>query len=156
MSLLSNQTATVGQFQNLVSVWHWTDVMNGGGIGDWSTGLPGYVITYDGVNKIWKPQAATSGTNVFVSPVATNDPYYLTFVNPDNGSVPLHTNSDISYNPATQILTVPFADTVASNALNADTVVVTDDTGTNATFYPTFVASNTGDNNIRVDSTALT
>ena len=156
MSLLSNQAATVGNFQNLVSALHRTNFINGGRIGDWGTGLPGYVITWNGVNKVWEPQPSTSGTNVFVSPVATNNPFYLTFVNPDNGSVPLHTNTDISYNPATQILTVPFADTIASDALNSDNVAVTDDTGTNATYYPTFVASNTGDNNIRVDSTALT
>ena len=159
MSLLSEKSATVGNFKLLTSERQYTDVLNGGGIGDLSSGDNGYTLLYNKVNNLWTPQPVTIGTNVFVSPDSSNNPFYLPFVNATNGSVPLKANTSLSYNPGLQTLTVPFTDTIASNAIlseDADEVGIQDDTSTNALMYPTFVASNGGYNNVRVDSTALT
>ena len=159
MSLLSEKVATVGSFKYLNSETQHTDVLNGGGMGDLSTGDNGYILTYSKTDQLWTPQPHTSGTNVYVSPDSSNNPFYIPFVNATNGSVPLKANTSLEYNPGTQTLTVPFTNTVASNALlaeDADKVAVQDDTTTNALLYPTFVASNGGYNNVRVDSTALT
>ena len=159
MSLLSEKVATVGNFKYLTSETQYTNVLNGGGMGDLSTGDNGYILTYSKTDQLWTPQPHTSGTNVYVSPDSSNNPFYPTFVNATNGSVPLKANTSLEYNPGTQTLTVPFTDTVASNAVlseDADNVAVQDDTTTNALMYPTFVASNGGYNNVWVDSTALT
>lgn len=156
MSLLSNQSAIVGNFQNLNSLVQHTQSINGGGIGEWGSSAPGEVLTWNSLTKVWEPQPITGGTNVSVSPISSDDPYYLTFVKQEVGSVPLHTNTDIYYNPHTQVMTVPMIDSIVTEAVNSNNVTVTNDPTTVATYYPTFVASTAGSNNIRVDGSTYT
>jgi hypothetical protein len=171
MSVLSDKKATVGDFQNLRSYTHQTSFINNGGIGDWGDANPGDVITWNPGSQVWEPQPPVSGSNVFVSPDSSNAPFYLTFVNTDSGSTPLKTNTNISYNPSTETLTVTALNGIAAYAIHAETadtattantatiatkVAVTNDPGTNATYYPTFVTTNSGNNNIRTDSSILT
>jgi len=83
---------------------------------------------------------ATEATNVTVTPNnGTNETVYLTFVDGSTGTQGIETDTDLSYNPSTNTLTVG---TVVGNISSADQVkTVTTDTGTH---YLTFVDSDNG------------
>jgi hypothetical protein len=83
---------------------------------------------------------ATEATNVTVTANnGTNETVYLTFVDDSTGTQGIETDTDLSYNPSTNTLTVG---TVVGNISSADQVkTVTTDTGTH---YLTFVDSDNG------------
>lgn len=115
--------------------------------------------------------------NVVVEPyveqdLATAATRYLTFVDSSTaGHQRLNLDTDLSYNPNTNTLTVANlagnaatatsattagSATTATTATNATNVDVTDDTTTNATYYPALVTANSGNLPHKVSSTKLT
>lgn len=115
--------------------------------------------------------------NVVVEPyveqdLATAATRYLTFVDSSTaGHQRLNLDTDLSYNPNTNTLTVANlagnattatsattagSATTATTATNATNVAVTDDTTTNATYYPALVTANSGNLPHKVSSTKLT
>lgn len=85
---------------------------------------------------------------------ATNAPYYLTFVAGNTGNqAPQVDSVALQFNPALDTLMVP---NLAGNASSATNVNVTNNTATNATFFPTFVAANAGNQAVQVNSANLT
>lgn len=150
MSLLTSSVATNGDFKNVA-----TEVLNNAFLKNFAGGADGDVLMWNELTHSWEPQAPVVGTNVFVSPVDNNAEYYPTLVSHEHGSLPLNTNLDITYNPGTKILTVPFVDSICTNAVdsvNTDNVSVTENPGTNAQLLPTFVNGNTGQHAVQVDS----
>ena len=150
MSLLTSSVATNGSFTNVA-----TNVLNNAFLTNFAGGADGDILTWNELTKSWEPQTPTGGTNVFVSPVVNNAEYYPTFVSHEHGSLPLNTNLDLTYNPGTKILTVPFVDSICTNAVdavNTDNVSVTENPGTNADLLPTFVTGNMGQHAVQVDS----
>ena len=130
---------------------------------------------------------AINGVNFDGSAAVTVEPFveqdlttaatrYLTFVDSSTaGHQRLNIDTDISYNPSTNTLTVPnlagnaatattaaacsgnaATATSATSATNATNVAVTDDTTTNATYYPALATTNSGNVAPRVSSTKLT
>ena len=150
MSLLSSTSTSVDSFNTLQTV-----TLNGPKLVQFGNGSDGDVLTFDKTGNFWPAQ----GTNVYVNPVTTNAPYFLTLVPQDTGSQPVKTNVALTYNPGTTVLTVPFVDGTASSSvdsLNSVNVGVTDNTAANVTVYPTFVQGNTGNQAVQVNSTGLT
>lgn len=150
MSLITSAVATNGNFLNVT-----TEVLNNAYLQNFAGGADGDILTWNQIGHSWEPQTPTGGTNVYVSPVVNNAEYYPTFVADEQGSIPLNTNLDLKYNPGTKILTVPFVDSICTNAvdsLNTDNVAVTENPGTNAELLPTFVNGNTGQHAVQVDS----
>ena len=158
MSLFSETKNVVGEFQYLnVDAIH-THTLNEAGLHNFTGGVDGDVLTWNDGTNSWEPQAPTSGTNVFVSPVTTNANFYPTLANHDHGSLPLNTNLDLFYNPGTQILTVPYIDSIVTNAvdsLNAVNVEIVNNNTENSNLYPTFV-NGTGNRGVQIDSSSLT
>jgi len=114
----------------------------------------------------------SNATNVTITDnTSTNLTFYPTFVSATSGSRPLQVDSNaLTFNPATNTLTVnnlagtasaavyatnSLNATNATNATNSVNVGVTNDNTSAVTLYPTFVSNNTGNNNIKVNSTAL-
>jgi hypothetical protein len=158
MSLFSETKNVVGEFQYLnVDAIH-THSLNEAGLHNFTGGVDGDVLTWNDGTNSWEPQAPTSGTNVFVSPVTTNANFYPTLANHDHGSLPLNTNLDLFYNPGTQILTVPYIDSIVTNAvdsLNAVNVEIVNNNTENSNLYPTFV-NGTGNRGVQIDSSSFT
>ena len=154
MSLLNSTSSQVGVFTHLEA-----HTLNGPQLLNFGGGSDADVLTFDKTNNSWWPQPPAQGTNVYVNPVTTNAPFFLTLVPQDTGSQPVKTNVALTYNPGTTVLTVPFVDGTASSSvdsLNSVNVGVTDNTAANVTVYPTFVQGNTGNQAVQVDSTGLT
>ena len=103
----------------------------------------------------WEPQAPVPiGTDVHVAPDVTNAEFYPVFVPNEHGSVPLKTNLQLTFNPGTSVLTVPFIDSIVTNAVdsvNSLNVNVMQE-GSNAVMYPTFVNGTNGNKNARVNT----
>jgi len=106
---------------------------------------------------------STTASNAQTVSVANNATYYLPlFSSTTNGSQAFNLNSSLSYNPSTHNLStttftgalVGNADT-ATTASGAATLSTTDDTSTNATYYP-IVQTASGANPAKVSSTKLT
>lgn len=154
MSLVSETVSTTAQFQTVD-----TAVLNHAYLHDFAEGKDGDVLTWNKLTLSWEPQTPTAGTNVYVIDVDTNADFYPTFTETEHGSAPLNTNLQLKYNPGTNILTVPYIDSIVTHAVdsvNAANVEVSDNTGTNLNLYPTFVSGSTGNHNVQVDSTGLT
>lgn len=154
MSLLSDIYRQVGTFETLQ-----TNVLNSARLINFSKGDNGDVLTWDESEHGWKPQAPTSGTNVYVIEENKNAEFYMTFVPELDDSVPLNTNSSVTYNPSTHVLTVPYLNGLATEAidsLNSVNMEVKNDTTTNSALYPTFVSGNSGNQSVKVDSSGLT
>jgi hypothetical protein len=157
MSLLSESKRIVGDFEYLNSKQLHTQTLNAAGLSNFAEGTDGDVLTWNEGTNSWEPHTPTGGTNVFVSPVTTNADFYPTLASHDHGSLPLNTNLGLIYNPGTQILTVPYIDSIVTNAvdsLNTVNVEVTNDSTTNFSFYPTFV-NGTGNRGIQIDSSSF-
>jgi len=96
---------------------------------------------------------ATNSTNVAIATDATNATFYPTFVSTTTGNLPAKVDSDLNYNPSTNTLTCTNITGTCSNATNAtnstNVAIATD--ATNASFYPTFVSTTTGNLPLKVD-----
>jgi hypothetical protein len=96
---------------------------------------------------------------------ATNATHYLTFTDADTGDENVRTDTSLTYNPSTNILTAgtfvgalsgnATSATSATSATTATKVTLTATNATNATHYLTFTDATTGDENVRTD-TSLT
>lgn len=153
MSLLSSTSSVVGAFTHLQ-----TETLNGPRLLNFGGGADGDVLTFHPDENAWRPMPPHLAPNVYVDPVTTDATFFMTFVPALDDVVPLNTNAAITYNPATTVLTVPFVHGLSSQAvdsLNAMNVEVTNNTATNAPYYLTFVAGNTGNQAFQVDSVAL-
>ena len=96
---------------------------------------------------------ATNSTNVAISTDGTNATFYPTFVSTTTGNLPAKVDSDLNYNPSTNTLTCTNITGTCSNATNAtnSTNVAIAIDATNASFYPTFVSTTTGNLPLKVD-----
>lgn len=109
--------------------------------------------------------SATYASNVTIADDTTNATMYPTWVTTNTGNIPLYvTSGNLTYNPSTGVLSATTFDGdlsgnassatyatsagsagTATNATNAANIAITDDTTTNATMYPVWVTTNTGD-----------
>lgn len=132
------------------------------------------VTTING-NLVGTADNATTVTLVATN--TTNATHYLTFTDAATGNENIRTDTGLTYNPSTGVLsTTSFTGagtgltgtasslsiggnaataTSATNATNAANVAITDDTTTNATFYPTLADQTSGNDPIKVSSTKL-
>jgi hypothetical protein len=103
---------------------------------------------------------ATNATNVNTAvDNATNATMYPLWVTAaGGGNLPVKISATkLTFNPSTGALTsTSFVGALTGNASSASGVATTDDTATNATYYPTFVTANTGNLPVKVSSTKLT
>ena len=99
---------------------------------------------------------STNATNISIAADATNATFYPTFVSTTTGNLPAKVDSDLTYNPSTNTLTCTNITgtcsnaTNATNSTNATNISIAAD-ATNASFYPTFVSTTTGNLPLKVD-----
>lgn len=110
---------------------------------------------------------ATNATNTAITDdTATNATMYPTWVTTTTGNLPQKISSTkMTFNPSTATLTVAnlagnastaTSATSSTSATNATNIGVTDDTTTNATMYPTWVTTTTGNLPAKLSSTKMT
>jgi hypothetical protein len=98
--------------------------------------------------------ANVSGSISITDDTTTNATRYLTFTSVTSGSITTEYTSStkLQFNPSTGVLTATSFNGTATNATN---IAVTDNTSTNANYYPVFVSSNSGNNAATTSSTKL-
>ena len=103
--------------------------------------------------------SATNATNAANAQVdadnSTNAAHYITFVGAATGNQRLNSDTDLSYNPSTNTITVANLAgnaSSATNATNAANIQVDADNATNATHYPVFTGGATGNQRANSDS----
>lgn len=132
-------------------------------------GTAGQVLTVNG--GATAPTWATATSAIAITDdTTTNATRYLTFVDATTGSVSGEyvSSTKLQFNPSTGLLTATgFSGagtnltgtasslSIGGNAATATQFAVTDNTSTNATFYPVFTAASTGNNAGTVSSTKL-
>jgi hypothetical protein len=107
---------------------------------------------------------ATIATNVTATANnSTNETTYLTFVDGATGTQGIETDTALTYNPSTNILTAgTFSGALSGNATSATTatnatnIAITNTTTTAGTYYPVFVSATTGNVPARTDSSTFT
>lgn len=110
---------------------------------------------------------ANSAVTIATTALSTNASYYPLFVpSTSNGNQVASLSTGISVNPNTNTITATTFSgalsgnastaTSATNSTNATNTGITDDTTTNATMYPTWVTTTTGNLPQKVSSTKLT
>lgn len=108
--------------------------------------------------------AATNATNVGTTQVSNSASYFPLMVSSStNGNQACDLGTGLTFNPSTNVLTTTTFSgalsgnaTTATTATNATNTAITDDTTTNATMYPTWVTTTTGNLPQKVSSTKLT
>jgi len=134
------------------------------------------VTTING-NLVGTADNATTVT--LVATDSTNATHYINFTDAATGNENIRTDTSLTYNPSTNTLTAgTFSGAhsgagtgltgtatslsiggnaaTATTATNANNIAITDDTTTNATWYPTLADQTTGNDPIKVSSTKLT
>lgn len=132
-----------------------------------AAGTDGKVLTLVSGLPSW--QTATSSISI-TDDTTTNATRYLTFVNATTGSVSGEyvSSTKLQFNPSTGVLAATgFSGdgsnltgtasllSIGGNAQTATQFAVTDNTSTNATYYPVFTSGSTGNNAGTVSSTKL-
>lgn len=106
---------------------------------------------------------ATTASNGATVQVSTSASFFPLFAaSSTNGNQPFNLGTGLSFNPSTNVLTTTTFSgalsgnaTTATTATSATTVAITDDTTTNATMYPTWVTTASGNQAAKVCSTKL-
>lgn len=122
--------------------------------------------------------ADNATTVTLVATNTTNATHFLTFTDAATGNENVRTDTDLTYNPSSGVLTAgsfsgagtgltgtasslsiggnAATATSATNSTNAANLALTDDTTTNATHYPLLGDATSGNDAIKVSSTKLT
>ena len=99
---------------------------------------------------------ATAASNVTVANSSNNENVYLTFVDQSSGNRPLEVDTNLSYNPSTNVLTGgTFSGTFSGTATSATTatnVTLTSNNSTNESVYLTFADGVSGTQGLETDS----
>jgi uncharacterized protein YjiK len=101
---------------------------------------------------------ATNAVNSGITLTSTNATFYPSFVANTSGNEPIRVASGLTFNPSTNTLTTTtFSGALSGNATTATTATDANNiaiaaSGTNASFYPTFVNATTGNLAVTVDS----
>lgn len=103
--------------------------------------------------------SATNATNGATVATTTNASFFPLFAaSSTNSNQPFNLDSSLTYNPSTKTLAAVnfsgFASS-ASIATSATTTAITDDVATNATMYPTWVTTTSGNQAQKISSTLL-
>jgi hypothetical protein len=123
-----------------------------------------FLLTSTGTAPQWSdPSGVTVGTatnavNSGITLTSTNATFYPSFVANTSGNEPIRVASGLTFNPSTNTLTTTtFSGALSGNATTATTATNANNiaiaaSGTNASFYPTFVNATTGNLAVTVDS----
>ena len=132
-----------------------------------SAGTNGQVLTLSSGLPSW--QTPTSAISI-TDDTTTNATRYITFVTATTGTVSGEnvSSTKLQFNPSTGVITATgFRGdgsnltgtasllSIGGNAQTASQVAITDNTSTNATYYPMFSAASSGNNAATVSSTKL-
>ena len=106
---------------------------------------------------------ATNANNGATVSTSTNASFFPLFAaSSSNGNQPFNLGTGLSFNPSTNVLTTTTFSgalsgnaTTATTATNATNIAVTDDTTTNATMYPLWVTTTTGNLPAKLSSTKM-
>jgi hypothetical protein len=101
---------------------------------------------------------ATNATNTAITDdTATNSTMYPMFVAAASGNQPNKVSSTkLTYNPSTGTLSATtFSGALSGTATNATNIAITDDTSTNATMYPVWVTTASGNQAAKVSSSKM-
>lgn len=116
-----------------------------------------------GINISGNAATATNANNLLVTQVATNALFYPLFVASSvTGNQAVDLGTGLTFNPSTNTLTTTtFSGALSGNATtsttatNSNNSAIVDDTTTNATMYPAWVTTTTGNLPLKVSSTKL-
>jgi hypothetical protein len=135
--------------------------------GTWNINISGNAATATSATTATTATTATNANNLLVTQVATNASFFPLFVGSSvTGNQAVDLGTGITFNPSTNTLTTTTfvgaltgnatSATTTTTATNATNTAITDDTTTNATMYPTWVTTTTGNLPHKVSSTKLT
>jgi len=121
-----------------------------------NTPTDGYVLKYSDSNGlIWESAGtATNATNITATANnSTDETTYLTFVDGTTGSQGIETDSGLTYNPSSGVLTTTsVTGNLTGTATTATNVTCTANNSTDETVYLTFVDAATGGQGIETDT----